>query len=102
MGALAGSEASLSRGSAKKLPADHEGQGIRDAKDRIMRLNPYQRDALRLVIRDFHRPEGISPEVWTGLLFGEASEVRTSHLDVIAQMNPNLYAVLRFWRKQKG
>ncbi len=102
MGALAGSEASLSGGNAKKHLDDDRCRGNRGTKDKIMRLNPYQRDALRLVIRDFHRPMEISANVWSGLLFGEASEVCISHLDAIAQMNPDLYAILRFWHRPKG
>jgi hypothetical protein len=74
----------------------------RSRRGRTMKLNPYQRDALRLVVRDFHRPDGICADAWHALRFGEASEVRISHLDVIAQMNPNLYSILRFWRQAKG
>lgn len=66
-----------------------------------MKLNPYQRDALRLVIRDFIRPEGISEGAWHALLFGEANEVAIAHLDVIAQITPDLYSILQFWRGGK-
>jgi hypothetical protein len=61
-------------------------------------LVPYQRDALRLIIRDLHRPERIPKAIWSELMFGEAKKISKAHLKEIAKLAPHVYNILRFWK----
>jgi hypothetical protein len=60
-------------------------------------LRKYQQDAIRLLIRNFRRPEEIPPEVWEGLVRGQLEQVAGRHLDRISEMAPQLCQALDFW-----
>jgi hypothetical protein len=67
----------------------------------MVRLAPYQRDALRLIIRGFIRPGDILKEIWYRLQLRVAEEVSSAHLDAIAMRAPDLYMVLNHWRVKR-
>lgn len=62
-----------------------------------LELHAYQRDAIRLLIRNFHRPEEIPAEIWEGLMWGELEQVQGKYLEVISRMAPHLRRALSFW-----
>jgi hypothetical protein len=66
------------------------------SRDQIT-LTPYQRDVLRLVVRDLRRPEEIPESAWHDILFGEAIRISETHLDVLSKIDQDLYAALEFW-----